>query len=78
VLPYPDLSHIAGNLGVDVNAIRARLRSLSDVQLIEYGKNCAFLCSPKQNFGKPPLEVWTVQLSEARAEWRRRRPRPYL
>ena len=45
--------------------------------LIEYGKSCAFLCSPKQNFGKPPLEVWTVQLREARAEWRRRHPKSY-
>ena len=56
---------------VDVDGIRARLRKLLDPELIEYGKSCAFLCSRKQNFGKPPLEAWTVQLDEARAEWRR-------
>jgi hypothetical protein len=69
---YPDLSHLAEASAIDVDAIRARLRKLSDAELIRYGQNCAFLCSPKQNFGKPPLEVWTVQLDEARAEWRRR------
>jgi hypothetical protein len=67
-----DLSRLASNAAVDLDAIRARLRSLSDVQLIEYGKSCRHLCSPKANFGKPPLEVWTVQLNEARSEWRRR------
>lgn len=37
-------------------------------------EDCAFLCSPRKNFEKPPLEVWAVQPKEARAEWRRRHP----
>jgi hypothetical protein len=74
---YADLSHLSRPASIDVDAIRARLRKLLDPELIEYGKSCVFLCSPKQNFGKPPLEVWTVQLREARAEWRRRHPVPF-
>ena len=69
-----DLSAIALNTAIDLDAIRARLRKLSDIELIKYGKDCSFLCSPRQNFGKPPLEVWKAQLEEARAEWRRRQP----
>jgi hypothetical protein len=69
-----DLSRLAGDGSLDVGTIRARLRKISDSELIKYGKDCAFLCSPKQNFGKPPSPVWKTQLDEARAEWRRRHP----
>jgi hypothetical protein len=69
-----DLGAIAFDNTVDIDAIRERLRTLTDTELIRYGKDCVFLCSPKQNFGKPPLEVWALQLREARAEWTRRHP----
>jgi len=32
------------------------------------------MCSAKANAGKPPLEVFVVQLEEVIAEWRRRHP----
>lgn len=73
---YPDLSHLSVSQVIDLDAIRARLRKLSEDKLIEYGQSCAYLCSPGANFGMPPLEVWTAQLDEARAEWRRRHPHP--
>ena len=59
----------------DFDAYRVKLASMSLEKLIEEGKTLAFLCSPKQNFGKPPKEQWTAQLKECRAEWRRRHPK---
>lgn len=41
---------------------------MSDQELIEFGKNVRYLCSPEANFGQPPLESWTTQLREGRAE----------
>jgi hypothetical protein len=61
---------------LDLDELRKRLRKMSDNDLIKFGKDCAFLCSPKQDFGKPPDKVWSVQLTEARAEWRRRHTNP--
>jgi len=58
----------------DVERFRTELLKMSNQELVKCGKDLAFLCSPKQNFGKPPREVWAVQLKEARAEWRRRHP----
>jgi hypothetical protein len=45
---------------LDLDELRERLRKMSDNDLIKFGKDCAFLCSPKQNFGKPPDKVWSV------------------
>jgi len=74
---YNDLSHLArtGEDSIDRDEIRSELCKMLDKELIERGKQLAFLCSPKQNFGTPPREVWAVQLKEARAEWRRRHPK---
>jgi hypothetical protein len=35
-----------------------------------------FMCSPEATLGKPPSETAAIQLAEARAEWRRRHPKP--
>jgi len=35
---------------------------MDDAELKQHGKGCAFLCSPEQNFGKPPLETFVIQL----------------
>jgi len=48
---------------------------MSDAQLLEFGRAARQLCSPEANFGKPPREVFVIQLKEARAEWRRRHPK---
>jgi hypothetical protein len=59
----------------DIEKLRERLRKMSDAQLLEFGRAARQLCSPEANFGKPPREVFVIQLEEARAEWRRRHPK---
>jgi hypothetical protein len=58
----------------DVEQIRARLRKMTDDQLVRFGRDARYMCSPKANMGKPPLQPFLIQLQEARAEWRRRHP----
>ena len=60
---------------VDLEAYRARLRKLTDEELIREGKAGRYLCLPMANFGKPPRKVFVIQLEEAKAEWRRRHPK---
>ena len=61
--------------GFDIEKLRERLRKMTDAQLLEFGRAARQLCSPEANFGKPPREVFVIQLEEARAEWRRRHPK---
>jgi hypothetical protein len=60
---------------VDLERYRARLRQMTDEELIREGKTGRYLCSPTANFGKPPRKVFVVQLEEVKAEWRRRHPK---
>ena len=55
---------------------RARLRKLSDEELIREGKAARSLCNPKENFGKPPRDVWIIGLRLCKEEYRRRHPKP--
>jgi hypothetical protein len=48
---------------------------MTDAQLLCFGKDNRYMCSPYANLGKPPLEAFVIQLREARAEWRRRHPK---
>ena len=52
--------------------LRERLRRMTDEQLREFGRACVYMCSPKANLGKPPLEPFVIQLEEARGEYGRR------
>jgi hypothetical protein len=61
-------------LPFELEAIRARLRKMSDAELLRYGKAARSMATPEANFGKPS-EVYVIQLREARAEWRRRYPK---
>ena len=63
---------------VDVETLRARLRKMTDAELLRFGKDNRYMCSPYANLRKPPLEAFVVQLREARAEWRRRHPKSCL
>ena len=45
-------------------------------ELLRFGKDNRYMCSPYANMCKPPLEAFVIQLREARAEWRRRYPKP--
>jgi hypothetical protein len=55
---------------------RARLRKMSDDDLIEKGKAARFLCAPNQNFGQPPRDVFVIALRLCVEDWRRRHPKP--
>jgi hypothetical protein len=55
--------------------VRARLRKMSDEDLLRFGRAAASLCRPDGNFGHPPRRVFVEQLREARAEWLRRHPK---
>jgi hypothetical protein len=57
---------------LQLEEVRARLRKMSDADLIRFGRAAAGMCSPEANFGRPPRQVFVEQLEEARAEWRRR------
>jgi len=56
----------------DRDALRTRLRKMSDVELREFGKVARYMVSPTANMGKPPLNVFVTQLAQARVEWQRR------
>ena len=45
---------------------------MSDADLLQFGRAAPYMCSPKANMGKQPLEAFVVQLKEARAEGKRR------
>jgi hypothetical protein len=55
--------------------LRQRLQRMTDEQLIQFGKACRELLTPQANLGRPPREVFVIQLQEARKKWRRRYPK---
>jgi hypothetical protein len=57
---------------IDLDELRARLRKMTDAELIAFGKAARRMCSRAANLGKPPREPFVIQLREARAEWKRR------
>jgi hypothetical protein len=63
---------LAGENGLDLEALRARLRRMSDRELLRFGKSARYMCSPEANFGKKPRQVFVIQLREAQNEWRHR------
>jgi hypothetical protein len=54
--------------------LRKRLREMSDLELRRFGERARKLSDSKMNFDA--TEPHVVELEEARAEWRRRHPRP--
>lgn len=63
------------DVSVDLDALRARLRSMSDAELLAFGKQMRSLVYPLtyDGDGKPQVSTFSIQLDEARAEWRRRK-----
>jgi len=49
---------------------------MTEAELLRFGKDNRYMCSPYANLNKPPLKAFVIQLREARAEWRRRYPKP--
>ena len=56
----------------DIEQIRARIRTMSDRELREYGRDAARMADPRKN--RNPSPRFQTQLDEAREEWRRRHP----
>jgi hypothetical protein len=57
--------------GIDLEQLQARLRKMSEDDLVRFGKAARFMCRDKE-----PRQMFVIQLEEARAEWRRRHPKP--
>ena len=66
---------LAGENELDLDALRARLRRMSDRELLWFGRAARYMCSADANLGRAPRQVFVIQLGEAAMEWRRRQPR---
>jgi hypothetical protein len=62
------------DISVDLDALRARLQDITDRELVEFGKEMHALVFPLTygSDGRPTISAFSIQLDEARAEWRRR------
>ena len=65
---------LAGENELDLEALRTKLRRMSDDALNSFGQAARYMCSPVANHGRKPRRVFVIQLREAVKEWRRRRP----
>ena len=54
----------------ELEQVRARLRKMTDTQLVNFGKAARSLCRDPRC-----PDTFKRQLQEARAEWRRRHPK---
>jgi hypothetical protein len=63
---------------VDLEALRAKLQAMSEAELLAFGKSMHNLIYPRRYdfHGKPTVSSFSINLEEARAEWRRRHPKP--
>ena len=65
---------LAGENGLELEALRTRLQRMSDRELLWFGRAAHYMCSPTANHGKEPRRTFVIQLREAAMEWRRRHP----
>lgn len=58
-----------------IEQLRARLHSMTDGELVAFGKQMRALVYPLTYGpdGQPSVSAFSLQLEEARAEWRRRK-----
>ena len=63
---------LAGENDLNVEALRVRLRRMSDRELLRFGKSARYMCSPEANLGKEPRQAFVIQVKEAEEEWRLR------
>jgi hypothetical protein len=63
--------------GVDLVALRAKLQAMTEPELLTFGKSLHELLYPRRynGKGKPTVSSFSIQLDEARVEWRRRHPK---
>jgi hypothetical protein len=43
---------------LDLEALRVRLRRMSDRELLRFGKSTRYMCSPEANLGKEPRQTF--------------------
>lgn len=74
---FSDLSHLSRPSVFDVEAVCAKLRELSDADLIAFGKEMRGIVFPRtyDGDGKPQVSAFSIQWDLARAEWRARHPK---
>ena len=70
--PNSSMYDLAGEHELDLEALRARLRRMSDRELLRFGKSARYMYSPEANLGKEPRKAFVIQLREAVEEWRHR------
>lgn len=60
--------------GIDLVTLRARVQEMSDSELLSFGRVMHNMVYPRMHGpkGKPTVSAFSIQLDEARAEWRRR------
>ena len=63
---------LSGENELNLEALRARLRRMSDRDPLRFGKSARYMCSPEANLGKRPRKAFVIQLTEAVEEWQRR------
>jgi hypothetical protein len=63
---------LAGENELEPGALQARLRRMSERELLRFGRAARYMCSPEPNLGKQPRQVFVIQLREAVEEWRLR------
>jgi hypothetical protein len=49
---------LAGENELDLEGLRARLRRMSDRELLRFGKSARYMCSSEANLGKAPCRVF--------------------
>jgi hypothetical protein len=62
---------------IDLAALRAKLQAMSEAELLAFAKDMHKSVYPRV-YGydrKPTVSSFSIQLDEARAEWRRRHPK---
>ena len=71
-----NLSCIGFREEFDLERCRADVRSMSDEELVRFGEEMRNLVYPLtyDYRGEPSVSAFSIQLQEARAEWRRRHP----
>jgi len=45
---------------VDLDDLRARLRKITDAELLAFSKSARYMCSPMANLGKPLREPFVI------------------
>jgi hypothetical protein len=68
------LYRLTSSDALNVPELRQRLRNMTDTELLRFGQAAKYMCSPEASFGHAPRRTYVVQLQEARAEWKRRKP----